>query len=465
MGIGVSNWRLARAVAQAGQLGVVSGTALNTLLVRRLQQGDIGGAVRWALERCPLHDAARRIEARYFVPGGKPATQPYRAAPMFTVAPSDELLELTIVANFVEVALAKHGHNGFVGLNLLEKVQLPTLASLFGAMLAGVDCVLMGAGIPRAIPGVLDQLAAWRPVTLDIAVAGAEPDKPHACRFDPRRFVPEMPPLRRPAFLAIVSSAALATTLARKASGRVDGFVLEGNTAGGHNAPPRGGTTLDVRGEPIYGLRDQVDLAAIRALGRPFWIAGSCAYPEKLYAARAAGAAGVQIGTAFAFCAESGLAPELKRAVLAQSAAGTTTLFTDPRASPTGLPFKVAGVAGTVSDEAVYTNRARVCDLGYLRQPYRRDDGDVGYRCPAEPVDDFTRKGGDPADAAGRKCLCNGLFAAVGLGQVLDDRATEPALVTAGADVAEIARFVQPGTNTYRAIDVLRFVARALDAS
>ncbi len=464
MGIGVSNWHLARTVARAGQLGVVSGTALNTLLVRRLQQGDFGGAVRWALEHCPLRAAARRIEARYFVPGGKPAGRPFRAAPMFTAAPSDELLELTIVANFVEVALAKHGHTGFVGLNLLEKVQLPTLASLFGAMLAGVDCVLMGAGIPRAIPGVLDQLAAWQPVTLDLAVAGAAPDKPHACHFDPRRFVPDMPPLQRPAFLAIVSSAALATTLARKARGRVDGFVLEGNSAGGHNAPPRGGTTLDARGEPIYGTRDQVDLAAIRALGRPFWLAGSCAFPDKLRAARAAGAAGVQIGTAFAFCAESGLAPELKRAVLAQSATGTTTLFTDPRASPTGLPFKVAGVAGTVSEDAVYANRSRVCDLGYLRQLYRRDDGNVGYRCPAEPMDDFVQKGGDPADAEGRKCLCNGLFAAVGLGQVLDRGDAEPALVTAGADVAEIARFVQPGANTYRAADVLRFVTQALAA-
>ena len=152
MGIGVSNWRLARAVAETGQLGVVSGTALNTLLIRRLQEGDAGGALREALARCPLREAARRIEGRYFISGGKRATQRYRLAPMFTGELSDELVELTMVANFVEVHLAKHGHSGLVGLNLLEKIQLPTLASLFGAMLAGVDCVLMGAGIPRGIP-------------------------------------------------------------------------------------------------------------------------------------------------------------------------------------------------------------------------------------------------------------------------------------------------------------------------
>mgnify|MGYP000741757026 CR=1 FL=1 len=47
------------------------------------------------------------------------------------------------------------------------------------------------------------------------------------------------PPLARPRFLAIIASHALATMLARKATGKVDGFVVEGPTAGGHNAPPR----------------------------------------------------------------------------------------------------------------------------------------------------------------------------------------------------------------------------------
>lgn len=39
-----------------------------------------------------------------------------------------------------------------VGLNLLEKIQIPTLPSLYGAMLAGVDYILMGAGFPDAFP-------------------------------------------------------------------------------------------------------------------------------------------------------------------------------------------------------------------------------------------------------------------------------------------------------------------------
>ena len=43
MGAGVSNWRLAQAVSMTGQLGVISGTALDTIFSRRLQLGDPGG--------------------------------------------------------------------------------------------------------------------------------------------------------------------------------------------------------------------------------------------------------------------------------------------------------------------------------------------------------------------------------------------------------------------------------------
>lgn len=462
MGIGVSNWQLARAVSLQGQLGVVSGTALNTVLVRRLQQGDSDGRMRHALSRCPLRSAVRRILDRYFLPGGKPAGRKYRLATMYSLVPSREAVELTIVANFAEIFLAKEGHAGVVGLNLLEKVQLPTLPSLFGAMLAGVDYVLMGAGIPRMIPGTLDALAAWQPVSLKLQVEGAQEGREYLCNFDPAEYSPDpRPTLKRPAFLAIVSSSALAMTLARKANGQVDGFVVEGACAGGHNAPPRGGCAINERGEPVYGPRDQPDLKVIRELGRPFWLAGSYACPEKLREAGECGAAGVQIGTAFAFCDESGLKAEVKKAVIRRSIDGTVDVLTDSRASPTGLPFKVLDLENTVADEAVYAKRERVCDLGYLRQPYVRGDGSLGYRCPAEPKQDYVAKGGDASDAEGRKCLCNGLFAAVGLGQALKDNEEEPAIVTAGEDAAGIRRFVRPGTLSYDAADVLRYVLGA----
>ena len=79
---------------------------------------------------------------------------------------SRERQQLTMLANFVEIFLAREGHDGIVGINLLTKVQMPTLPSLYGAMLAGVDYVLMGAGIPREIPGVLDALAQHSTVLL-----------------------------------------------------------------------------------------------------------------------------------------------------------------------------------------------------------------------------------------------------------------------------------------------------------
>lgn len=46
MGVEISNWKLARAVSRPGRLGVVSGTGIETILVRLLQRGDLGGAVR-----------------------------------------------------------------------------------------------------------------------------------------------------------------------------------------------------------------------------------------------------------------------------------------------------------------------------------------------------------------------------------------------------------------------------------
>ena len=110
-----------------------------------------------------------------------------------------------------------------------------------------------------------------------------------------------LPMLHRPRFLAIVSSNTLATTMLRRASGRVDGLVIESPTAGGHNAPPRGKLQLNAAGEPVYGERDQVNIAELRALGVPFWLAGGYGNAEKLREALDQGAAGVQVGTAFAF--------------------------------------------------------------------------------------------------------------------------------------------------------------------
>jgi nitronate monooxygenase len=465
MGVGVSNWRLANAVSRLGQLGVVSGTALDQLFVRRLADGDEGGYMKRGLDAFPFPDMARRIWQEYFVPGGKSAEAPYPNVPMHQRMSPRKLVELCMVSNFVEVFLAKDGHKNPVGINFLEKVQMPHLASIYGAMLAGVGYVLMGAGIPLHIPGVLDAFAAHHMAEYKLQVTGAAVGQDTMMQLNAADFVEgPLPLLHRPKFLAIVSSNTLATTMLRRASGRVDGLVIETPTAGGHNAPPRGKLQLNTAGEPVYGERDHVNIAELRALGVPFWLAGGYGNAEKLREAVEQGAAGIQVGTAFAFSNESGMRADLKKALMAKAIKGEGEVFTDPLASPTGFPFKVAQLEGTSSSFPIYQERKRVCDLGYLREPYAATDGHIGYRCAAEPVANYVAKGGKVEDTVGRKCLCNALMANIGHGQTRKNGEVEPALVTVGDDLNTIASFLAPGQETYSAADVVASLLSALPA-
>lgn len=453
MGAAVSNWILARATAMRGQLGVVSGTGIDTVLVRRLQDGDEGGHMRRAMAAFPIPEVGETVLREHFRPGGR-AGAPYKPLPLHQIKVCRSRQLLTALANFVEVHLAKEGHDGRIGINLLTKIQIPTLASLYGAMLAGVDYVLMGAGIPREIPGALDRLAEHEPASFKLDVEGMNGDGTHRSEFDPREIWTGAPPLTRPRFLPIVASNLLATLLARKASGRVDGFVIEGPTAGGHNAPPRGDPTFNPRAEPVYGERDVVNLAKVSDLGLPFWVAGGSGSPTGLAEALAAGAAGIQVGTLFAFCDESGLKDEYKREVLAAARRGEVDVVTDSRASPTGYPFKVVRWGDGPPKEG---QRERVCDMGYLRTPYAREDGRVGFRCASEPVDTYVKKGGALEDTVGRKCLCNALMANIGHAQVRDGGAEEPPILTAGDDLKGIASFLD-GRDRYSAADVIGYL-------
>ena len=462
MGAGISNWRLARAVSSIGQLGVVSGVALDTIFVRRLQEGDVGGHIRLALDHFPVSDIAERIWQKYYIPGGKNAATPYRSLPMHSAETGAETIELTIVANFVEVWLARFGHKNPVGINYLEKVQLPLLPSIYGAMLGGVSYVLMGAGIPIKVPGVLDAFVHHEPATYPLHIVGGQEQA--FLRFDPQKYVRvKLTPLARPKFLAIIASNLLAATIVKRADGKVDGFVVEGPTAGGHNAPPRGKLQVDSAGEAIYGLRDQVDLLKLRDLGLPFWLAGGYGTAAGVRKALAVGAAGVQVGTAFAFCEESGLCEEYKRPLVNTVLAGEARVVTDLLASPTHFPFKVAQLPGTVSDLETYNSRRRICDLGYLREAYQREDGGVDYRCAAEPVLTYVAKGGKEQETRGRKCLCNSLLANIGMGQVRGSNHVEQGLVTAGNQLVDIGEFISSQSNCYTAAEVIGRLLAEID--
>jgi NAD(P)H-dependent flavin oxidoreductase YrpB (nitropropane dioxygenase family) len=459
MGVAVSGWRLARAVAATGQLGVVSGTALDVVHARILGDGDPGGHLRLAYAAFPLPEVAERVLARWYVEGGRQRDEPYRRVPLHGARSNRATAELTVLASFAEVWLAKRGHGGPVGINLLQKVQIPTIFTLFGAMAADVDVVVMGAGIPTSIPRLLDDLARGRHAThhvdLESGTDGFDVD------LDPEAWWGWRPQLlARPRFLAVVSSHTLAAFLARDPHTCPDGFVVEGPTAGGHNAPPRGRPQLDPVGQPVYGPRDAADLDRIADLGLPFWLAGGFGLPGALGRARRSGAEGIQVGTAFALCEESGLAPGLKAAAIAQARAEALVIRTDPLASPSGYPFKIAAIEGTVASAEVYQARRRVCDLGFLRVAFRRDDGSIGFRCPSEPVDTYVRKGGKVEDTIGRVCLCNGLTTSVGIGQ-LREAGAEPPLVTLGDDAAKVVAALAPESGGWSAADVVRLLLAA----
>jgi nitronate monooxygenase len=456
MGAGVSSWRLAQAVSQLSQLGVVSGTALDQIFVRRLQDGDPGRHMRRGLDHFPFPIMAERIWRAYYIPGGKGQHVPYKTLPIHVKDGPRERVELCIVANFVEVFLAREGHDNPVGINYLEKIQIPHLPSLYGAMLAGVGYVLMGAGIPVKIPGVLDRLSNHEPANYPLHVVGAQEGEDASLTFDPAEFMERsLHPLTRPQFLAIISSNVLGTTMLKRANGKVDGFIIEGHTAGGHNAPPRGKLQFDETGEVIYGERDRVDMEKIRQLGLPFWLAGGYGSREKLREALTGGAAGIQVGTAFAYCVESGLRSDYKHAILKKVISAEVHVVTDSSASPTSFPFKVVRLEGSLSEDEIYLARPRVCDLGYLREAYRTAKGTIDYRCSGEPVTAYVCKGGKEEDTVGKRCLCNALVATIGHPQTRNGHYTEKGLVTSGNDVSGLGRFLPAGELSYSAADVV----------
>jgi nitronate monooxygenase len=153
------------------------------------------------------------------------------------------------------------------------------------------------------------------------------------------------------------------------------------------------------------------------------------------------------------------LEARLKRTAIEMCRRGTVNVVTDAVASPTGFPFKVLSIPGTLSDPDVYQERTRCCGLGYLRQAYKKPDGSLGWRCPAENVDAFIAKGGKQSDTIGRKCLCNALLANIGLEQRRTNDKDELPLVTCGDSIQHLVDFLpSPTTDSYSAGEVVRLL-------
>lgn len=450
MGAAVSSWQLAKVVAGQGQLGVVSGTALETVVARRLQDGDEGGHMREALSHFPYPEVAAHVLETFYRPNGR-GGEPYRPMRRLSIKPHKEHDQLAVCANFVEVWLAKQAGNGKVGINFLEKLQTATPAALYGAMLAGVDAILMGAGIPREIPQLMTDFAQGKSGSLTIDAERPAGMAAPVLEFNPFESFGVAPELPRPAFLAIVTAEVLASYLARNEVTRPDGFVVEHFMAGGHNAPPR--RLQDT--ETGYGPLDEANISKIRDVGLPFWLAGGRATPEAVADAITQGAAGVQVGTLFALSNESGLLPKYREQMLSAARAGELKVRTDHRASPTGFPFKVVELPGTIGSADVYEARPRLCDLGYLRSPHMDEAGKVTYRCAAEPESPFLKKGGQEPDLEARICLCNGLLSSIGLGQERPDGYVEAPLLTLGATTSDVTDMLREYPDGWSAVDVV----------
>lgn len=404
--------------------------------------GDLDGSLRLVLEHFPYPAAARHVWQHFFVPGGKGDEQPFELVSQPHLEEGPALVELTVLANFAEVFLARQGHTGWVGVHYHDSARLALLPSLFGALLAGVDFLLVSASGVAAVQPALRRLLAHESAALDVTLTDTDR---LTCGFDPHSLGSgHSPALRAPILLAVCETVDEAESVLTGA-GFDGGFIVQA---------PSGA-----------GWLEAAEFARLRSLGRPFWLGNVAATAENFARVSQEGAGGLQVNTPFTFCAESALDPDLKRRVLTLVRQDPNHLFTQLSALPDGQPFRVLRLEETAADPEISAARLRLCDVGWFREVYRRPDGSVGYRCPGEPMHHYLLKGGDATTAARQPCICNGVLAGLGLAQLQDGRELERALVPVGEDVRELRRFLKPGGVEFTAADVVKDLTGGIPAT
>jgi NAD(P)H-dependent flavin oxidoreductase YrpB (nitropropane dioxygenase family) len=425
MGVHISCARLANVTSRLGALGVVSGVGLRHIVVEEVRSGDAEAIA--AARQFPLPRYVEELLA--FAPGGP---KHRRAAPLDHPDPRRGALarRLSAIAAYVEVMRARKGHRGKVGINVMWKCALTVLPTIYGAMLAGVDALLCGAGVPMELPDIVRRIAAGEDLAYQPLSGTGTHVRLEIAPDHPSPFLQKMEP---PRLMPVLSNFAFPKRILdiweREYGGvRPFAFVLENHLAGGHNAPPRN--------KSDFGHQDEIDayFDKVLALGVPVYVAG--AFPgggtrADLEEWVGRGAYGIQVGSRFALCEESGLRADLKAQVIERNACGETEVRTDMRLSPTGYPFKCVPLPHTLADPAVRRERRRICNRGYLLESHfaTLPDGTVRetYICPAMPAAQYQRLGGDANELPDRVCLCNALLSTAGF---FSER--EPPLVTLG---------------------------------
>ena len=433
MGIHISGAKLANATSRLGALGVVSGAGLRHIVVEEIRRGD-----EQAIALAKTFPFTRYVdELLAFAPAGTRHDAPVPVDNP-NVDVGDLPRRLSTISSYIEVRRAQSGHRGKVGINVMWKAALTALPTIYGAMLAGVDVLLCGAGVPMELPDIVRRLRDGQ----DLAYAPLSGTGTNAIlRLQGDAAAEVLGTFEPPKLIPILSNYAFARRVLDVWNREYDGarpfaFVLENHRAGGHNAPPRNKESFTATDE----LESYFD--KVLALGIPIYVAGDFPAGGKrgdFEYWRNRGAYGLQIGSRFALCRESGMREDLRHRVLEGNRDGAQKVQTSAHFSPTGYPIKYVPLSGTLSDDVVYQSRERVCNRLYLTQSHfeTQPDGSVreSYICPAMPVKAYLKNGGEESETEGRVCLCNALFSAAG---IYDD--IEAPIVTLGESGERIVR-------------------------
>lgn len=326
MGVGVSLHPLARAVAREGGLGIVSSACLDRLVSKR---------------------TGKRVNT-------------YEAA-------------------YEEVSRAKEGE-GFAGINIMGALVRDYNDSVKGALDAGADVIISGAGLPLTLPIIQ--------------------------------------PSKDTALIPIVSSTRALEIICKKwekLGCRPDAIVLEGPLAGGHLGFKM--EQIDLESNRLENLFPPVKDMAMRYGDFPVIVAGGIYTHADIVKFLAMGADGVQMGTRFLATGESSASPEYKQAVIA--AKEEDILVAHDPGSPCGLPFRV------ISHSPMYVSslqrrRPPKCDKGYV---LLKDKEGAFTLCPAKESNEH------------HFCICNGLLSSAGYNP---DK--EEPLYTVGTNASRVDR-------------------------
>jgi nitronate monooxygenase len=327
MGIGVSLYPLASAVAKEGGLGLVSSAALDRLLSKRNN---------------------KKLNS-------------YEAA-------------------YEEVSLSKAG--GYAGINIMTALSRDYIDSVKGALDAGADAIISGAGLPLNLPAI-------------------------------------QPP-KDTALIPIVSSARALDIICKKwekLGYRPDAVVLEGPLAGGHL-----GFRIDdveLESNRLETLFPPVKDMALKYGDIPVIVAGGIYTHEDIVRFLNMGAAGVQMGTRFLATEESSAPEAYKQAVV--TAKDEDIIVAHRPGSPCGLPFRV------IKQSPMYVSalkrlRKPKCDKGYVL--LKDADGKYTICGAKESNENFF-------------CICNGLLSSAGY-----NTDKEEALYSVGTSASRVDRIM-----------------------